>query len=100
MTIKIQQKLEDELKKMKTKLGLGGPFYVEWRPNQGPFGVHGEVRGNIILVYDEDEKEATKTCKHEFLEAVLNSEYLESKLFETKAHRRADRLIDVLVELL
>jgi len=38
--------------------------------------------------------------KHEYVEYVLTQEFLELRIFEAKAHRRADALVDILASLL
>lgn len=96
----IQGLLNQELFRLKAKLGYGGHLQVMWKPNSNQMEVRGEVKGNTIFVYDTAEEEAVETLKHEFLEAILTSEYLESRIFEAKSHRRADRLIDVLSGLI
>ena len=95
-----QQKLCDELVKLKAKLGLGGNLEVIWEPKPKPMEIRGEIKGSKIYIYEGDEDVALKTLKHEFLEFILTHEFLEPRLFEAKAHRRSDTLIDTLADLL
>lgn len=44
---------------------------MKWIPN-GIDKLSGEVRGNLILIYDENEEAAIETLKHEFLDCAIS----------------------------
>jgi len=46
---------------------LGVPLTVTWTPNNAA-SRHGEIKGNLLLIYDADAEEAWKTLFHEVLE--------------------------------
>ena len=55
---------------------------------------------SIIFVFDVDEEEALRTLRHEYVEYVLTNEFLTPRLFEAKAHRRSDALVDIIADLI
>lgn len=105
---KKQRRLEEELAKMQGKLGMNLDLTVLWRPGQVRRSVDGEalsgeVQGSTILVYEEDEAEALKTLKHEFLDYIISHEVeapykdLINRLigaFQAEAYRRKERLVE------
>ncbi|MFH0748845.1 MAG: hypothetical protein V1915_02850 [Candidatus Bathyarchaeota archaeon] len=95
-----QQRLEKELERLKSKFGLAGHLSVVWDPRPSSEEVHGMVRNSTIFVFDTELEEALRTLKHEFIEYILTQEFLEPRLFEAKAHRRADALVDIIARLL
>ena len=50
-----QQKLCDELVKLKAKLGLGGNLEVIWEPKPKPMEIRGEIKCSKIYIYEGDE---------------------------------------------
>ena len=63
-------RLEDELEMMKTisKQGLG--LKVLWLPREdGPLS--GEVKGNVIYIYESDEEKALDVLEHEFVDYLV-----------------------------
>ena len=95
----IQRRLEIELSSLKSKFGLGGQLQVVWDPRHSFEETHGRVQGSKIFVYDVYEEEALHTLKHEYIEYILTREFLEPRIFEMKAHRRTDALVDIIVKL-
>ena len=73
----IQRKLERELARLKAKLGLAGNLEVLWDPKSSSKDTHGTVEGSTIFVFDTGEEEALRTLKHEYVEYILTSEFLE-----------------------
>ena len=62
--------MEDYLKGLVVKSGLGKELFVVWSPD--PHSKYeGEVKDSIILIYSETLEEARKTLKHEFLEYII-----------------------------
>jgi len=78
---------------------LAGQLGVAWNPPVSSNEIHGMMEDSIIFVFDIDEEEALKTLRHEFLEFVLTEEYLNPKIFEAKAYRRADAFIDIIARM-
>jgi len=97
---RVSVKLKRELARLRAKLGLGGHLEVIWIPDNTKRSVHGEIVETMIQVYDEDEEEAIRTLKHEFIEYVLTNEFLLPRIVEAKEHRRSDNLIDTIAELI
>ena len=94
-----QKQLESELKRLKTRLGLAGHLRVVWDPHSSSDEVQGMVKGSTIFVFDVDEEEAVFTLRHEYIEYILTQEFLTPRLFEAKAHRRSDALVDIIASL-
>lgn len=59
------RKLTDKLQGVLGRLNL--PLKVIWAPNDNMF-VHGEIKSNVILIYDSCEKDAIETFQHEVYE--------------------------------
>ena len=103
----LQKNLEDELEKLKRELCMGYELKVRWIPNCNE-KFSGEVKGDVIYVYDVDEKEALETLRHEFLDYAI-SRVIEPyrqvtnkliALINEDACRRKERLIEALLNLL
>lgn len=96
----VQKKLEEELARLKAKVGLAGELQVVWDPRPSSGETRGRVEDSIIFVFDVDKEKAMRTLKHEYVEYILTKEFLTPKIFEAKAHRRADALIDIIASLI
>jgi len=59
------------LEKLKCLTGLGGELRLLWMPG-GSLTLSGEVRGNKIIIYDEELEEAAETLIEEFIEYVIS----------------------------
>jgi thermostable 8-oxoguanine DNA glycosylase len=105
--VSIQSRLEKELEKVKKLTGLGNDLSVIWSPNKD-LDKHGEVKDNIIYVYDEDINSALKTLKHEFIhyhlkyiiEPLIKHINMQKCLIEDLVYRRVEELSDRLSKLL
>jgi hypothetical protein len=105
---RIKTGLEEELSRLIGILGLGLELRVVWKPNhvrRSAEGValSGEVQGSTIIIYEEDEAEALKALKHEFLDYVISHEVeapykdLVNRLidsFQAETYRRKERLVE------
>ena len=68
----------------------------------------GEVKGDQIRIYEEDEEKAMKTLKHEFLDYAISKvmepyERIANKLIglvNEEAYRRKEKLVEVLTKLI
>jgi len=84
----VQTLLEEELRRLKEKSGLGYGLEVTWMPD-GPKDRAGEVKRNVILVYEKEPEAALKTLRHEFVDWLVSQ--------VTRAHKQ---LVNKLLELL
>lgn len=97
-------RLLDELKR---STGLGGELRLAWVPGGSP-NLSGEVKENIVYVYDEEPREAAETLVEEFIEYAISeaSEPYVSVLnavlrrVNEEAYRRRDRVAKALAKLL
>ena len=107
----LKSRLKEELERLKGLFGLGLELRVVWMPGGLKRSVDGnllsgEVRGNVIIIYDSELEAALETLKHEFLDYVISHEIEEpykeliNRLidgFEAVMYRRKERLIDRLI---
>ena len=98
----VLSQLEDELERLRGMMGLGSELTLSWHPDEGS-DRHGEVKNNIILVYDRDEREAIKTLRHEFVDHVITTELIkpltelinmQKKLIESMIYERKERIVE------
>jgi len=103
----LSQRLEAELEWLKRFFGLGLELKVVWKPS--PDGaLSGEVKNNLIYVYEVDEEKAVGTLRHEFLDYCLSQAiepYKEVtnrliRMINEDAYRRKERIVEALVKLL
>lgn len=96
-----------ELEKLKRTLKLGYELRVKWGPN-GNSNLSGEVRGEIIYIYDEEEELALETLKHEFIDYAISKVIEPYKevtnklisLINEDTYRRKEKLVDALSQLI
>ena len=68
----VKLKLQEELDRLRRLSMLGSELRVAWEPNsKGPLS--GEVRNNVIHVYESDESRAVDVLRHEFLDYAISS---------------------------
>jgi hypothetical protein len=80
---------------------------VKWLPSAAKV-VSGEVKGDCILIYDEDEEVALETLKHEFVDYALSrmvepyKEFVNQlvALINNMAYERKEELVDALTRLI
>jgi len=106
-TGKLQGILEEELLNLKLKTGLNLDLEVLWVPDKSS-DKSGEIKGNIIFIYEEEPEKALRTLKHEFIEYLLNrysslhkkviNKLLE--LIEEILYREKEKLIEALINLM
>jgi len=103
----VQSTLERKLEEIKRVTGLGQDLKVVWAPNSDS-KEHGEVKENVVLIYDVEKKTAVETLKHEFLHHCIHREVveplvryinLEKALIENLIYRRVEDLVDRLSKL-
>jgi len=102
-----QKRLENELERLKKRLKVGYELKVVWSPNNIG-NLAGEVKGETIYIYDESEKEALKTLRHEFLDYAISKLIEPYKnvtnklimLMNEEAYKHKEKFIEALVELI
>ena len=95
--------LVEELERLKATLNMGHELELKDLPNKNA-KICGEVKGECLYVYDEDEKCALTTLRHEFLDyaickAIEPYKKVVNKLIELlneEAYARKERLVEVL----
>jgi hypothetical protein len=104
----VQVELEGELERLKKVSGLGEELKVRWVPNPNS-DRHGEVKGDVVYVYDEDEGRALLTLRHEFIDYHVSSDVVEPLikyinmqkcLIEDLIYGRKERLVKRFLRLL
>ena len=108
---KTLRKLERELERLKRLLDLGHGLKVEWLPGDArdPRGrrLSGEVAGDTIRIYEEDEAAAVAALRHEFLDYAVSQAVEPYKevanglisVINRDAYRRKERLVERLSRL-
>ena len=102
-----QNRLSKELERLKRKLGLGYELTVKWLPRR-KIEICGEIKGDVILIYEEDEAKAIETVKHEFLDYLISKaidpyQKITNKLIgliNDEAYLRKEKLVEVLAVLI
>jgi hypothetical protein len=106
MSEKIGSKLEAELERLKHLLRLGYHLKVKWIPNNGKLS--GEVKGDCIYIYEEQEEQALETLRHEFLDYAI-SQVIEPykevtnrliSMINEDAYKRKERLVEAICQLM
>ncbi len=67
----IAEKLEAELERLKSLLKQGYELRVMWTPKRDS-KLAGEVREHYIYVFDEEERAALETLRHEVLDYMVS----------------------------
>jgi len=67
----LQRKLEQELERLKKVLKLGYELKVRWIPNDDS-KLSGEVKGEIIYIYERNGDLALETLKHELIDYTIS----------------------------
>jgi len=102
----LQERLEEELERLKRILEMGYKLKVLWVPN-GSSKLSGEVRGDSIYIYEEDEDIAVETLRHEFIDYAISKviePYKETTnklimLINEDAYKRKEKLVEALSQL-
>jgi len=68
--------LDEELESLKKVTGMGSYLRLLWTPLEDS-DRHGEVKGDVILVYDKDEEVAVRTLRHEFFDHLITKEIVD-----------------------
>jgi hypothetical protein len=103
----MQRWLDEELEKLQEALNVGYNLKVRWIPKDES-KLSGEVRGEIIYVYDPDEGKALETLKHELVDYCV-SQAIEPyrkitnrliKMVNEEAYQRKERIVEALTRLI
>ena len=103
----LSQRLKTELEQLKRFFGTGLELKVLWKPS--PDGaLSGEVKNNLIYVYEVNEEKAVDTLRHEFLDYCVSQAIdpyrkVTNKLIimiNEEAYLRKERIVESLTKLL
>jgi len=103
----VECKLIEELERIKARVGMGYDLKVEWAPSLAS-DKHGEVRGNVILIYDGELEDSLQTLRHEFLDYLVSQAIVPYKNAANKlvqlvneiAYKRKEEVVEALAKLL
>lgn len=101
IALNLHKRLEEELERLTRILKLGYELKVLWIPN-GNSKLSGEVRGDCIYIYEENEDEAKETLKHEFLDYAISKVIEPNKklvnklisLVNEEAYRKKEMMVE------
>jgi hypothetical protein len=68
---RIQQKLDEELERLKRIVVSEQALMVVWMPGANK-ALSGEVQGEQIYIYEQDEVEALRVLRHEFIDLLVS----------------------------
>ena len=102
-----QVRLEAELERLRTTLGLINNLEVVWQPQTNGL-LSGEVRENTIFIYETHEQEAIATLRHELLDFLVSKavqKYQEVTnalihMINSEAYKAKEEVVEVLSRLL
>jgi hypothetical protein len=104
----IQSLLEAELERIEERLGVGLGLRVVWMPDETKH-LSGEVKGNVIYIYEADTKEAIRALRHEVVDHLLTSRIVKPlvrlintliKSREAEIYREKEKLVEILSRLI
>ncbi len=83
-------------------LKLDSDLEIRWLPNGGRKNLAGEVRNNIVFIYDADYESALRTLRHELLDYVISKAIEPWKeitnrlilLWNEEAYRRKEEVVE------
>jgi len=94
--------LEEELESLKKLTGMGSYLRLLWFPLEDP-DRHGEVKCDVIIIYDKDDEVAVRTLRHEFFDHLITKEIVDplvARALKEKTPRILGAILDVLVKAL
>lgn len=107
MNSKTELKLQEELDLLRRITNREARLRVVWEPNPRSL-LSGEVKGNIIWIYEEDETKVVNILRHEFIDLLL-SQAIEPykaiantlvKLVNEDAYQKKETAVEAIVTLL
>jgi len=104
---KTNERLDEELERLKRSSGLGTSLKLAWLPD-GSNPLAGEVVDKTIKIYDSDENTALLTLQHEFFDFAISQavepykEIANSfvKLLNRDAYKRKEIVVEGLIKLI
>jgi hypothetical protein len=102
-----QEKLEEELKRLKVKIGLAVHLRVVWS-SKAHSNLSGEVKRNDLIIYEESLDKTLSILRHEFLDYCI-SQVIESykevtnkliRMINDDAYRRKKKIVEALTRLI
>jgi len=110
----VKARLEEELERLKRRVGLGLDLHVVWAPHRIKYNIDGnplsgEVKGNTIIIYDSSLDRALETLRHEFLDYIISHEIEEPykmlinrliEVFESVMYKKKERVIERLQSII
>jgi hypothetical protein len=67
----VQERLEEELKRLQQATGMVHSLRVAWRPSVDN-SLSGEVKGEEVIIYECDESEALQVLRHEVIDFLVS----------------------------
>ena len=103
----VQERLEEELERLKQATGMGQGLRVAWMPSVDT-PLSGEVRGEKVLIYEHDEGKALKVLQHEVVDYLVSQAIEPYKDITNRlikhvtedAYRRKEKVVEALTRLL
>jgi len=104
----VQNKLEEELQRILTKLGLNLDLRVVWTPDP-PNSLSGEVRGNTIYIYEVEEEKAIQALRHEVVDHLVTSRIVKPlvdlinlliKAREAEIYEEKEKIVETLSKII
>ena len=103
----VQARLEDELTRMTARTGMANYLTVVWMPGASQV-LSGEVKGDHILIYDEEETKAVATLRHEVIDHLVSQAIMPYKevtnlliqRVNEDAYRQKESIVDALTQLI
>lgn len=99
--------LQEELERLRAKLGFNHELRVIWRPDSGN-GLSGEVKDDTIFVYEAELDKALQTLRHELIDHLITSRIVKPlvelvnmliKSRESDIYKEKERLVEMLSRL-
>ena len=103
----LEARLEVELKRLKGRSGVGHDLRVVWSPYSGS-KLSGEVKGDVMYIYEPDEVRAVEVLRHEFIDYMVSQAIepyrsVTNKLIQMLnevAYKKKEEVVEALVKLL
>ena len=104
---KVAYELEERLARLQQLSGLGMDLKVVWKPDPKK-ALYGEIKGNIIYIYEAILSKATDVLIHEFLDYCVSQAIEPYRMVTNKlinlvnedAYREKERIVEALIRLL
>ena len=101
-----QSALAAELERLSRILNVSECFHVKWLP-LAKSDLSGEIKGNLILLYDEDFESARETLKHRLIDFAISKviePYIQVtnrliSLLNERAYKEKEKLVERLVKV-